>query len=277
MANITVNQLSKGTKVVINPQRDRSRSVLVEGVVDEVLTRSNTHPHGILVSLESGEKGRVKLLVDGNLVAPSPTVAVSEGNAVGTFQNLVIPPWLKSENPYFARDIAALKVQLNKTHEAEGWRELYYDGGICGCLQEMTKLIEKSVESIFKMPIILSSENDDMATLIYGRPVNNQRQTYRFASSTDLLAKLKFVFNDSRKKEKLIDLANYIDSDLGLLFRKIDELDNAAVASLNAIRNYRNYLSHPQNDVLSESKTRFVADYSLVDFKEIFDLDTGIR
>ncbi len=46
--------------VEINPQSDRSRKVIVKGVISEILTKSNYHPHGLLVKLESGETGRVK-------------------------------------------------------------------------------------------------------------------------------------------------------------------------------------------------------------------------
>ena len=274
---ITADQLSKGLKVVINPQSDRSREVLIEGVLDKILTRSNAHPHGILVSLDSGEKGRVKSLITETGAASTPEATAPEKDVIQVKNEIAIPLWLNTENPYFVRDIELLKLQLNKTYVSEDWRNVYYEGGVCGCLQEMTKSIESVVESIFKMPIFLINEQNEMATLIYGRVSNGYSPTYRFASSTDLLAKLQFVFNDTRKKEKLIDLANYIDSDLGLFLEKIDRLDSAAVASLNAVRNYRNYLSHPQNDVLSQSKTRFIVDYSLVDFQEIYNLDVGIR
>lgn len=61
--NITAGQLKKGTLVVINPQSDRSRKVMVTGAVDEILTRATSHPHGLLVRLQTGEIGRVKELV----------------------------------------------------------------------------------------------------------------------------------------------------------------------------------------------------------------------
>ncbi|NOD36653.1 MULTISPECIES: DUF2196 domain-containing protein [unclassified Ruegeria] len=52
--------VSVGQVVQINPRSDRTRKLLVKGVVAEVLTRNRNHPHGILVKLESGEIGRVK-------------------------------------------------------------------------------------------------------------------------------------------------------------------------------------------------------------------------
>lgn len=61
----TPKNLKIGMHVDINPQDDRTRKVIVKGVVSEILTKSDNHPHGILVQLESGEKGRVKAIHDG--------------------------------------------------------------------------------------------------------------------------------------------------------------------------------------------------------------------
>lgn len=74
---ITKEQLTKGISVTINPQTDRSRKVMVTGVVDEILTNANSHPHGLLVKLESGEIGRVKALVGSTSSSSEKTVAAS--------------------------------------------------------------------------------------------------------------------------------------------------------------------------------------------------------
>ena len=42
----------------------KNRSKLVKGIVKEILTKKETHPHGILVSLEDGNIGRVKNIID---------------------------------------------------------------------------------------------------------------------------------------------------------------------------------------------------------------------
>ena len=55
--------LSKGMLVEINPQTDKSRQLRVSGEIEEILTNADTHPHGILVQLTSGEKGRVKVIL----------------------------------------------------------------------------------------------------------------------------------------------------------------------------------------------------------------------
>jgi len=54
------DNISVGMRVSVNPQNDKTRKVLVDGDVEEILTNSETHPHGILVRLKDGSVGRVK-------------------------------------------------------------------------------------------------------------------------------------------------------------------------------------------------------------------------
>lgn len=61
--NKTSGPLKPGMKVRINPQTDKSRKILIEGEIADILTKSLDHPHGILVSLTNGEKGRVKEII----------------------------------------------------------------------------------------------------------------------------------------------------------------------------------------------------------------------
>ncbi|MEZ4868594.1 MAG: YwbE family protein [Caldilineaceae bacterium] len=49
-----------GKPVAIVQKQDQRTGKLTEGVVQRILTKSATHPHGIKVQLESGEVGRVK-------------------------------------------------------------------------------------------------------------------------------------------------------------------------------------------------------------------------
>lgn len=54
-ANIKIGQ-----QVAIVLKQDQRTGKLTEGVVQAILTKSATHPHGIKVRLESGAVGRVK-------------------------------------------------------------------------------------------------------------------------------------------------------------------------------------------------------------------------
>jgi uncharacterized repeat protein (TIGR03833 family) len=52
-----------GLRVLIVLKKDQRSKRTTQGVVKDVLTKSQTHPHGIKVRLESGEVGRVKEIV----------------------------------------------------------------------------------------------------------------------------------------------------------------------------------------------------------------------
>jgi len=57
-ADITV-----GARVKVVQKQDQRSVMLTEGVVQNILTKSGTHPHGIKVRLENGIVGRVKEII----------------------------------------------------------------------------------------------------------------------------------------------------------------------------------------------------------------------
>ena len=63
MAVPSRDQLSAGVRVRIVQKQDQRSGRTTEGAVQDILTKSATHPHGIKVRLESGEVGRVKEIV----------------------------------------------------------------------------------------------------------------------------------------------------------------------------------------------------------------------
>ena len=58
------NQIKIGAHVEIVQKQDQRTGELTEGYVDQILTKSATHPHGIKVRLETGEVGRVKHILE---------------------------------------------------------------------------------------------------------------------------------------------------------------------------------------------------------------------
>jgi uncharacterized repeat protein (TIGR03833 family) len=74
--NIIRSMLGVGMLVEINPSDDRSREKLVSGNVREILTSSESHPHGIKVKLVSGQIGRVRK-IESNEVSPELPVEPS--------------------------------------------------------------------------------------------------------------------------------------------------------------------------------------------------------
>ncbi|MBN1431541.1 MAG: YwbE family protein [Methanomicrobiaceae archaeon] len=53
-----------GAKVAIILKKDQRSGRLTEGKVQEILTNSSFHPHGIKVRLEDGQVGRVKVIFE---------------------------------------------------------------------------------------------------------------------------------------------------------------------------------------------------------------------
>ena len=54
------SDIKPGIKVSIVLKKDQRSGTLTEGIVQDILTNSPNHHHGIKVRLESGDIGRVK-------------------------------------------------------------------------------------------------------------------------------------------------------------------------------------------------------------------------
>ncbi|MDD5039574.1 MAG: YwbE family protein [Patescibacteria group bacterium] len=59
----TRHDINPGTRVAIVQKQDQRTGKLTQGTVRDILTKSPTHPHGIKVRLETGEIGRVQMIV----------------------------------------------------------------------------------------------------------------------------------------------------------------------------------------------------------------------
>lgn len=57
------SELAPGTRVAVVQKHHQRTGELTEGVVERLLTKSPTHPHGIKVRLQGGIVGRVKKLL----------------------------------------------------------------------------------------------------------------------------------------------------------------------------------------------------------------------
>jgi uncharacterized repeat protein (TIGR03833 family) len=54
------NNIKPGTRVLVVQKQDQRTGKLTEGTVENILTNSPNHPHGIKVRLAGGVVGRVK-------------------------------------------------------------------------------------------------------------------------------------------------------------------------------------------------------------------------
>jgi len=57
------SSIRPGLRVQVVQKQDQRSGKLTEGVVQELLTNSATHPHGIKVRLVGGMVGRVKVIL----------------------------------------------------------------------------------------------------------------------------------------------------------------------------------------------------------------------
>lgn len=57
------SQLAPGKRVKIVQKQDQRTGKLTEGIVESLLTKSPTHPHGIKVKLVGGIVGRVQEII----------------------------------------------------------------------------------------------------------------------------------------------------------------------------------------------------------------------
>ena len=60
MYGVSFQQIRPGMAVLIVTKEDQRSGKLTAGVVQDILTKSPTHPHGIKVRLTNGQVGRVK-------------------------------------------------------------------------------------------------------------------------------------------------------------------------------------------------------------------------
>ncbi|WP_353892681.1 YwbE family protein [Proteinivorax hydrogeniformans] len=64
MRAVNRENLEKGSRVKVVQKQDQRSGKLTEGIVQKILTKSHTHPHGIKVMLEDGVVGRVKEILE---------------------------------------------------------------------------------------------------------------------------------------------------------------------------------------------------------------------
>ena len=60
--------IKPGLRVRIVRKQDQSSGKLVEGIVKDILTKASMHPHGIKVRLVDGQIGRVKEIIQQDLL-----------------------------------------------------------------------------------------------------------------------------------------------------------------------------------------------------------------
>jgi len=143
----TRNQIKKGAKVAIELKEDQGTGKLTEGIVKNILTASNFHPHGIKVELEEGFVGRAKKL----------------------FTNIEDVTILKEKQKKLEKKSYKLLIKINKLHDhksIDDLDEIKYDlsyttmelDNVDHELREVVKQLEKIHNE--KLPSHKISETD---------------------------------------------------------------------------------------------------------------------
>ncbi len=68
MKGVNRSDIKPGLQVAVVLKKDQRTGKLTKGIVKDILTKSQAHPHGIKVRLASGEVGRVKEIYDDRAV-----------------------------------------------------------------------------------------------------------------------------------------------------------------------------------------------------------------
>jgi len=64
MKGTSRSNIKIGSEVKIVQKHHQRSGELTDGIVKRILTKSSSHPHGIKVLLETGEVGRVKIIIE---------------------------------------------------------------------------------------------------------------------------------------------------------------------------------------------------------------------
>lgn len=59
-----LDNVKPGLEVDIVKKENQTSGELTRGIIQDILTNSSQHPHGIKVRLETGEVGRVKNIIN---------------------------------------------------------------------------------------------------------------------------------------------------------------------------------------------------------------------
>lgn len=63
MSGQSRSHIRKGVEVMVVLKKDQRSGKLTRGIVQDILTNSSSHPHGIKVRLTNGQVGRVKEII----------------------------------------------------------------------------------------------------------------------------------------------------------------------------------------------------------------------
>lgn len=200
-------KLAIGMNVEINPREDKTREKRVQGVVAEILTKNQDHPHGILVKLESGETGRVKKIMAS--LASSEVRAKPSNNVHGVRTKL--------------RDL----IQQGENHRVEFkdralWSANFTSDDIKNHHPQTKELhaYGKATSKVIVAKILASFLNSNGGTLIIGIKENKDGAKDKIVGVKQEYEKLKDPCQDGYRRMMVDLIKDYFPSNI---FNHLDD------------------------------------------------------
>lgn len=258
MSKITRSELNVGMHVQISPQSDRSRKARKSGIIKDILTNSDSHPHGILVLLDSGEKGRVTALDSDNI-----STVVKNEQASETFN-------INS------------KIQAKENHNVEFkfsalWSSEYTREDIEAHNPKSQDLYAygQSTSKIIIAKTLAGFLNTDGGTLIIGVLENKTSQKDEIAGIETDMSKLKDPCEDGYRR-MLVDLIkdyfpthifNHFNQHLKIYFEEIESKLICAIEVFPSNESvFVNFKDKEHFFIRTDATTRELSGSAIVDF-----------
>lgn len=256
-------KLKAGMTVEVSPRSDRTGKELVQGIIAEILTKKDYHPHGILVKLESGETGRVKKVIgEGTpaaVDAPAPAANVepkpaslSDMIAAGENHRVEFKDRALWSVTYSNEDIQNHRPQTKELH-AHG----------------------RATSKVIVAKILASFLNTNGGTLIIGVQENKDGGANEIVGIEQELPKLKDQCQDGYRRMVVDLIKDYFPSNifnhLENYFRiDFEEIDGRTVCGITALRSdKRVFLKLKGNDhffIRTDASTRELTGEEVVDY-----------
>jgi len=255
--------LEAGMTVEINPRADRSGKQRIRGIISEILTKADRHPHGILVNLETGETGRVKQVVDAGSSTLVNTVPPALDNKTGTIS------------------LAAL-IKEGENHRIEFkdralWSTNYTSEDIKNHRPQTKELhaFGKVTSKVIVAKIIASFLNSNGGTLIVGVKENKEGGQDQIVGIEQEFSKLKDSCQDGYRR-MIVDLIkdyfpsnifNHLDQYFRIVFEKIG--DDTVCGITVSKSDKRVFLKLNNNDhffIRTDASTRELIGEEVVDY-----------
>lgn len=258
---IARSDLSIGLAVAINPKSDRSRSIIVEGEIEKILTPGDTHPHGIMVSLVGGQIGRVRKILSNEGVEK----LIDIGDQSKRLNSADIENLITGGEDHFVEFKTSMLWSIRKTKEE-------IDKSTSGDL----KRYGKHTSRIIIGKALAGFLNSDGGTLIIGIKENKSGKVDEVVGIESEFAKLRDPTEDGYRRE-IVDaivkpyfpsgIMNRISEYIQISFEEIEgRLLCVLKASKSDVKVFLNVFGRDRFFIRVDASTREITGEQVVDY-----------